>query len=425
MGIYISKLIDKYYANENKNEIDIININKDEKKIKNYNLDEAKNNNEKKEIENKNNILNFDDSNKVNDNKNFDNNIISNENNNINQINDYNNMNNDKNTIDDDNNEIKKDKDKNNKKNLKNNIIKENELNNENIIEDSNNIIPFPHSLYKDKKENLTNDEPAPNALSENNIQPIPTPYENNIEINYDNLGDDFSEEEEKNIKLKLHILVKNLEAKNVDIENLVEQIETIFNDLYNDFNNDDGEDINNKLEKIKNDMIKKYYELLVDKLKLKNLDDLKSIKKILLIIYKQNNNINIFKDYLLAVIENVNNFNNLSKENEIILSNYIINYLKSNELIKNKKEELKEKYKYNNIITFEIFTNIVKENNIAMDDKAIEYLIYKMKLGAIKDEKNLMETLDIKEFLDFFDKKVEEVENNTIKIGIRFIGPD
>ena len=68
----------------------------------------------------------------------------------------------------------------------------------------------------------------------------------------------------------------------------------------------------------------------------------------------------------------------------------------------------LKEKYIKNSIITLEEFNDIVlgeNENKVFMDNKAIEFILYRMKREAISKNINSLNSLDINVFLEFYDK--------------------
>ena len=81
---------------------------------------------------------------------------------------------------------------------------------------------------------------------------------------------------------------------------------------------------------------------------------------------------------------------------------------------MKDKKDELKEKYKDNHIIKkiIEIKEIILKDNEdrVFMENNATEYLLYKMKKQLFDDKvDNVMDAFDIKVFLDFYDKEITE----------------
>ena len=394
MGNYVSTLYYKIYKNKNKNVNNIISDRNKSQEV----------------INNKEEILNQDHNN---------NNIINNDNNN--------NIINVNNEIDINNNNIndkEKEKDKIDISEDINEINNKKKPNNENIIEENikelkplnSNTDQGIEPLTEEKVNSFNNNPPLVPLGS--NLTPnkdINSQQINSEELdNYENID---LENEDINLKKKLHMFIKNLEAKNANIDTIKEKIDIIFNQLYDEFmkdNNNSNENLNDKLEAIKKEMIKKINGVFVDAINLKNIEDLIMVKRLLINIYKESgNNLNQFKEYLSSILENFKNFSLLSERSEKTICNYIINNLYVNEIVQNKKDELKEKYKNNYIISFEEFTDIVKMNKISMDDEAIEYLIYKMKCESIKDEINLMNSLNIKVFLDFLDKNEEEDDSN------------
>ena len=106
--------------------------------------------------------------------------------------------------------------------------------------------------------------------------------------------------------------------------------------------------------------------------------------------------------------MENYIDFANLKKDIEIIIQNYIFDFMQR-EMMKNKKDELIKKYNNNYIIKYDMFNEdiVLKDNEekIFMDNNAVEYLLYLMKKSII-DKKNynyLMDDLDLEIFLNFY----------------------
>ena len=130
--------------------------------------------------------------------------------------------------------------------------------------------------------------------------------------------------------------------------------------------------------------------------------DNIEIINKILLDSYKESdNNIDQFENYLDVILNSVNNFYNIDKDNKIEIKEYIFNYLSLKEgLI----EKLISKYQYEDFVDYEKFTNIVKENNIAMDETAMEYLLFRMKINEPGKAKMKFREFNFKIFLKFFD---------------------
>ena len=223
---------------------------------------------------------------------------------------------------------------------------------------------------------------------------------------NEKDLMDEFEEEEINDndnndlLNKKIYILSKNLEAKGIKPEKLIEKIN---NDL-------------RKIEFNKNEVIKIVSNILVENLKPINKNNTEYINTTIKLIIDKFDKFETFSKFLTEKINSID-FSRINNENEKIIINYIVNNLYQNEKIKNKKEEIIKKYKKNNyIINFDDLIKIVNEYNIIMEDLAFEYLIYKMKVGLSLDGKALFDNLNLKFFIDLLDKKVVEKESQKIK---------
>lgn len=253
---------------------------------------------------------------------------------------------------------------------------------------------------------------------------------ENNLYDNPSSISAD-KKVEEKKLLINLHILKKNLEVKNIDINLFNEKIEKIFMELF---------EKNEEIEK--EDITEKISNLFIDNLKPINSKNKETIKNIMDTLYENHSNTNKFKEYLKDLLEDFHDYKNLGKENEEKINNYIIKRLSSNEKIISKKEQLKNMYKKNKyIIKYEDFTKIVKDNDIVMDNSVIEYLLYKMKCGLSLDGDIYLDNLNFKIFIDYLDKIKEENDlkyissikdkgidnnnNNNERIGIQLKSQD
>ena len=210
-------------------------------------------------------------------------------------------------------------------------------------------------------------------------------------------------EKEKKNKMINLYLLLKNLEAVKKDIEKLRENIHQIF-DSYRD-NSNEGQDIN----KIKEEIIDKVLGKIIEYLDLDDNNDSKGIiKKILKDSYKEKGNIDQFKDYLDVILNSVNNFYNIDKSNKDRMINYIINYFNSKEgLI----EVLMSRYQNVDFIEYEDFTKLIKENNIAIEETAMEYLIFRIKINEPGKVKMKFKQFNLKIFIKFFDENILKEE--------------
>ena len=206
-------------------------------------------------------------------------------------------------------------------------------------------------------------------------------------------------EEEEKKIKEKqinLFLLLKNLEAVNKDIECLRESIHKVFESFV-----DSTKDFND----LKKSIISKVLKNINEYLGLDENDNDDTIKKILIDSFEEKNNINDFQEYLDIILNSVNLFYKISNKNEIIA--YIVNYLNPmTELLK----ELTVIYDKIDFIDYEDFTKIVKENEIAMDEIAMEYLLFRMKINKT-GKKMKFRQFNIQTFKQFFDENILKEE--------------
>ena len=231
-------------------------------------------------------------------------------------------------------------------------------------------------------------------------------------------MGDfDYIEEDEEIIyNLNLHILIKNLESKNIEQEKIQNSIKEQFNNI--------------KEEEIKKDeIIEKITNIFIEYLKPINNKNIEKIKNIMISIYENSQKPKDFENFLIDALENINNYKKIKVEEKNKIDNFIIKSLQKNEKIKNKREELKDKYKKDNyIINYIDFTKIVKENNIEMDKLIFEYLLYKMKCGLSLDGNLSLDNLNFKVFIDFLDKIEDEndlkeeksiIDKNKENIGI------
>ena len=260
-------------------------------------------------------------------------------------------------------------------------------------------ILDFAES-YKDIKEIIIrtiNNNKKKEIQIEEEIKP-------NVEEIYD------FEKDENLYKNKLKIILKNLEAKHSEIENIKGKIEKFLNDASLKIST--KEIIYDELKEL---AIYEIYNILNEGLSLKSEKDQKFLKRILSFIYvNNNNNINDFIEYINEILNNYIDYKNMSNDQKNILEDYIIDFMHENQLIKNKKEILKEIYNVQHIITLEEFNDIILDQNeqkIFMDNNAVEYLLYRMKKAVIDNNINELDSFDINIFLEYFDK--EKIDKN------------
>ena len=123
-----------------------------------------------------------------------------------------------------------------------------------------------------------------------------------------------------------------------------------------------------------------------------------------ILLIKNLSNNIDLFEDYLDVILNSVKDLYNISNKIEII--NYIINYLSMKEGL---LEILLSTYQNVDFIDYEEFSTITKQNEIAMDEIAMEYLIFRMKINEPGKTKMKFRQLNLKIFIKFFDGNILE----------------
>ena len=203
-------------------------------------------------------------------------------------------------------------------------------------------------------------------------------------------------ERKEKQFKMNLHILIKNLESKQIEREIIKTKID---------------EEFSKKKDLQKDDVIEIASNIFINYLQPLNNQNKQAINNLVKECYERNtspedNNLENLKTFFLDVLENITDYKTLKKEDENKIDEYIIKVLKYNEKILKNKDKLKEKNKDNNyIIKYEEFTNIVKDNQIIMDDLAMDYLLYKMKYGLSLDGAMTLDNLNYKIFIDFLNK--------------------
>ncbi len=226
-----------------------------------------------------------------------------------------------------------------------------------------------------------------------------------------DDIEEKNRKEEEKNLFIKLHILIKNFEVKQLNPKDIEEKLEVLFDLL-----------LKNKEEFKREDMIDKVSNFFIDYLKPINKKNSENVRNILNSLYEKDKNPNIFSQYLYEALEKINDYSKLGEEQENKIDDYITNNLNQNTNIQNRKYELKKMYeKSNYIIKYNDFTQIIKNFNIELDNLVIEYLLYKMKYGLPLDGNYSLDNLKFQVFLDYLDKsnKIDISESNLLKESV------
>lgn len=265
-----------------------------------------------------------------------------------------------------------------------------------------------------DESENHIKDNNKKKDINQNNNQKQKNDIASDLNISED-LGDKKRKEEEKKLFINIHIIKKNLEAKNVNSQEIKNEMNKLFDILLNE----KKEDFN------KDEMIEKVLNIFIDYLKPINNQNIKNIKSVLISLYEKAKSLKDFSQDIAEFLDNICDYWKLKEEDENKIVDYLIKKLGENKNIQNVKDEININFKKNNfIINYEDFNQIIKKNNINLDVLELEYLLYKMKCGISLDEDLLLDSLNIKVFLDFLEKigQNDNLNNNSFEIGSYFL---
>ena len=269
---------------------------------------------------------------------------------------------------------------------------------NDNIIKNNmnnsfNQSLSNKKSIDDNSKDN--NNNKNNNNINNNNINNNINISENNRDMPKHNENKEEEKElEDKKFKNRLKILLINLEANHVNIEEINQEINTTYDSNI-------GKDVS--YEKIFKQFIEKITKLFEKELKLNNNEDKKYLSEIIESISNKYNNIKDFKEILLYVLENFINFKTIKNDTKKIIEDYIIDFINF-ETIKDKINDLKKKYENNYIIKYDEYNeDIIFKNQIFMDNNANEYLLYLMKKSVIDKNNNYsIDSLDLEILLKF-----------------------
>ena len=265
-----------------------------------------------------------------------------------------------------------------------------------------------------DESENHIKDNNKKKDINQNNNQKQKNDIASDLNISED-LGDKKRKEEEKKLFINIHIIKKNLEAKNVNSQEIKNEMNKLFDILLKE----KKEDFN------KDEMIEKVLNIFIDYLKPINNQNIKNIKSVLISLYEKAKSLKDFSQDIAEFLDNICDYWKLKEEDENKIVDYLIKKLGENKNIQNVKDEISNNFKKNNfIINYKDFNQIIKKNNINLDVLELEYLLYKMKCGISLDEDLLLDSLNIKVFLDFLEKigQNDNLNNNSFEIGSYFL---
>ena len=275
---------------------------------------------------------------------------------------------------------------------------KDSTLNNNKIIEEGD---------EKDKKENTNQNEFVNDEIktknSEDNLSNQNTntytkantfSNNNNININneIDTIKDNDYQENENHLAL-IHLFLKNFEANHITTEILENKLKNI------------SQSFEGKSEVTKEEFILPFYTLFIESMKVTQEEDKKIIQDFFNnYIDNLKGNINEFYNELITIFENIIDYSSINI-NEQILDALAISLQKfKNDLKKRLKEDDKDG---TNLITYDIFRNIINDINIPLNDNLMEFLIYKMK-STVPENHSIFD-LNYKIILEILDRDISE----------------
>ena len=272
--------------------------------------------------------------------------------------------------------ESKKDNDinDNNKKEEENAINIDNKITGSNTMSTSenktintkNNINDVIKEEEGDHKETISQVDVAGEELktkfSDDNFSNTNTKSKtNNILYNNYNSNDNF-DEDDKTTSL-FHVFLKNFEANHITFEIVDLEMKNI------------TKSFEGKKESTKEEFLEPFINLFLKNMKVTKEED----KQIVLsffdnLINSLKGDTNKFLNHLMKILENLVDYS-IPEYDELQMGlAYFLQKYKS-ELEQRLKEENKD-----GLINFDIFTKIVKDINLQLDDRLMEYLFYKMK---------------------------------------------
>ena len=272
--------------------------------------------------------------------------------------------------------ESKKDNDinDNNKKEEENAINIDNKITGSNTMSTSenktintkNNINDVIKEEEGDHKETISQVDVAGEELktkfSDDNFSNTNTKSKtNNILYNNYNSNDNF-DEDDKTTSL-FHVFLKNFEANHITFEIVDLEMKNI------------TKSFEGKKESTKEEFLEPFINLFLKNMKVTKEED----KQIVLsffdnLINNLKGDTNKFLNHLMKILENLVDYS-IPEYDELQMGlAYFLQKYKS-ELEQRLKEENKD-----GLINFDIFTKIVKDINLQLDDRLMEYLFYKMK---------------------------------------------
>jgi len=183
----------------------------------------------------------------------------------------------------------------------------------------------------------------------------------NNILYNNYNSNSNFDEDDE--IKSLFHVFLKNFEANHITFEIVDLEMKNI------------TKSFEGKKESTKEEFLEPFINLFLKNMNVTKEEDKEIVKSCLdSLIYILKGDTNEFLAQIMKILENLVDYSTPEYEKLLMSLAYKLQEHKS-ELEQKLKEENKD-----GLINFDIFTKIAKEVSLELDDTLMEYLFYKMK---------------------------------------------
>ena len=286
--------------------------------------------------------------------------------------------------------------------NPNNNINTENseEINKEQSLKNINNIVPITDTVNTNPSTFDTNQNK--NTVSTSNNF---TTNNNKLSSIEEEKQDEGQYNDENQLLSLLHVFVKNLEANGITKEQIKKKIDEICK-LFE-----------NRSEATKEEFIEPFVKMFIDTMKITKKEDMGVVAGFLNdFVDSLNGDISIFFNGLVEVFDNINDYSEINKDNEL---SFKLNKYKDELITELKKNDTNNTH----LITFDIFRKIVHDLNLLLDDETMEYLIYKMKKEVPENNsifdlnfeviEKLLQKNDIKDTLNNIKKALEEKNTN------------
>ena len=294
-----------------------------------------------------------------------------------------------------------------------------------NILKIIKKINPNYNYIFEEENNNTKNKDNIYNilVLSQNN------PYCTEVEDNDPFISKKFTNEQFRQFT---YVLFKNFEAKKINYGKAKTEIISPLMDYVNSINKgkDEDEDIFKDTD-IQEKLCVKFSEIILNLLNCSDKYDKNRIQIFFNAIYfdkminskevnNSKNKINLITNYFLSLFNYIHEYNQKDEEilKQRINSNYITNFIKFKNLLKNylesknKKTENNDKTESSNYISIREIKNILEENpELRLKEKYIEFTIYRMK--QFDDNKASLLDLKISKLDEIITDKENTQQNN------------